>query len=671
MGFRHGFIPHVVCCGIVVLSLNIDGLPAALADDGFESTDLPIVLTASRMRQPLAEAPAAITVIDRKMIEQSGVRQIADILRLVPGAVVGYNDGNWPVATLGGLSSVYASGLQVLIDGVSVYSPVFGGMFWAELPISIDDIERIEVVRGPNAATYGANSFQGVVNIITRDSILDTSTEVNANIGGGGIGDVSLRFGGTQGSWHSRVTVGERSDDGFDSRPDSDRLRYANMKSNYRVDAEDSMDFVLRGANKVKQIGEYPPAPATNTPHDQTGDQLSFQMRWSHAESTDNEWWVQYYHQQDSQMDRFQTDVRLLVKPLALWPTALPYQLEEDFRSQRDGIEFQDTTRWSNQLRSVWGIEARRDGALSERLFGTNEEIASYLTRAFGNLEWRFASGWILNSGTMFERNSLATDGWSPRVALIHEIVPGQSVRISASTALRTPSLVESRGNFSFNIPLPGFPFNLHIPLITATGNVDSEKVRSKEVGYNFSFPQMSANGDVRWFSDRYSGLISYRGRTALVGGDAVNLNEARTTGVDLTLQWTPCVDTQIRLAAAHSHTTSTDIGGMYSTSVPNDTLSLLLSRSFAGSWTASANYQRVGSMFWVDAGQNKQSIPAIDHLNLRLAKRIKMGDHMVEVAGVIQNALGHYRDYYLGPLQGTPDNVADRIFFMQLKFDY
>ncbi|MFY9327096.1 MAG: TonB-dependent receptor plug domain-containing protein, partial [Georgfuchsia sp.] len=73
-------------------------LPSFASDD-LESMDLPIVLTASRMRQPLAEAPAAVTVIDRDMIERSGVRQIADLLRFVPGAVVGYNDGNWPVAT--------------------------------------------------------------------------------------------------------------------------------------------------------------------------------------------------------------------------------------------------------------------------------------------------------------------------------------------------------------------------------------------------------------------------------------------------------------------------------------------------------------------------------------------------------------------------------------------
>lgn len=196
----------------VIASCLIAPLPAFATDDP-ESMDLPIVLTASRMRQPLAEAPTAVTVIDRDMIERSGVRQIADLLRFVPGAVVGYNDGNWPVATLRDMTGAFASGVQVLVDGVSIYSPVFGGMLWAEIPLSLGDIERIEVVRGPNAASYGANSFQGVVNIITRDPVAENAAEFQANIGGLGIRDEALRLAAGQGGgvialhWGSAPTM--------------------------------------------------------------------------------------------------------------------------------------------------------------------------------------------------------------------------------------------------------------------------------------------------------------------------------------------------------------------------------------------------------------------------------------------------------------------------------
>lgn len=659
---------------IGIMSLCIMVSLQAYADDAIESAELPIVLTASRMRQRLNKAPAAITVIDRDMIEASGVRQIADLLRFVPGAVVGYNDGNWPVVTLRGLSGAFASGLQVLIDGVSVYSPVFGGMFWAELPLSIDDIERIEVVRGPNAASYGANSFQGVVNIITRDPATESGTQLLANFGGTGIRDGVLRHAGSGESWNYRFSAGQRSDEGFIPRPDSLRLSYANVKMEYRVGARDSINLALRGARKNKKIGEYATADPTFRAHTQTGDHLEFQTRWSHAESADDEWWIQFYHQQFSQRDRLPADLRELFPFLAGFPTALPFEIEQDFATWRDGIELQSVSRWSDGLRTLWGAEARRDAARSGRLFNSNNANAVFLTRAFGNIEWSFADDWLLHAGALFERNSLASNGWSPRIALTHEVARGHTLRASVSSARRTPSLYEEKADFGLDFPAPVPPPFNRIPFVTDSGRVDSERIRSKEVGYVFSFPQAALTGDARWFSDRYSGLISFRGQSnspPFVGGDAVNLDDTHITGVDLTLQWQPFDDTHIRVAAAHSKTTSTDMGGKYSTSVPQNTLSLLLSRSFAIDWAVSANYQRVGAMFWTDAGQEKRSMPAIDHLNLKLAKKFRCGEHEVELAGVVQNALGHYRDYYLGPAFGTPENVAARVSYLQMSIRY
>ncbi|MFY9330023.1 MAG: TonB-dependent receptor, partial [Georgfuchsia sp.] len=575
-------------------------------------------------------------------------------------------------ATLRGLTGAFASGLQVLIDGVSVYSPVFGGMFWAEIPLSLNDIERIEVVRGPNGASYGANSFQGVVNIITRDPVTENVAEFEANAGGLGIRDATLRIAKGQGDWRYRMTLGQRSDDGFASRPDSMRMNYMNLKMDYRVSLRDTIDLTLRGADKNKQLGEFNTTDPTFQPHHQTGDRLEFQTRWNHAESTDNEWWIQYYHQKFSQRDRLPMDLRALLAPLAGWPLPLPYEQEQDYATWRDGIELQESSRWSDRLRTVWGAEMRRDASRSGRLFATNEEQTEFLTRGFGNVEWIFADQWILHSGAMFERNSFASSGWSPRIALIHEVAPGHTLRASVSNARRTPSLYEEKSNYGFNFPIPVAPFNISYPIIEDSGKVDSERVHSEELGYVFSIPQAALSGDVRWFSDHYTGLISLRGQVKFEkGSDAVNLDDARTTGFDLTLQWEPQTDTHIRLAAAHTETTSTDQGSKYSISVPRDTLSLLLSQSFSAGWEASANYQRVSAMFWTDAGYKNGRMPAIDHLNIKLAKRIDFGEYQGEIAAVMQNVLGHYSDYYLGSTVGTPDTIARRIALLQIKIDH
>ncbi|MDE2585018.1 MAG: TonB-dependent receptor plug domain-containing protein, partial [Betaproteobacteria bacterium] len=135
--------------------------------------DVPMVLTVSRLRQAVADAPAAVTVIDRQMIRDSGAWDVTDALRLVPGMYVGSSADNGvfvPNATVSyhGMADAYSRRMQVLVDGRSIYTPLFGGPIWSTLPIALDDIERIEVSRGPNSVTYGANSFLGVINIITR-----------------------------------------------------------------------------------------------------------------------------------------------------------------------------------------------------------------------------------------------------------------------------------------------------------------------------------------------------------------------------------------------------------------------------------------------------------------------------------------------------------------------
>ncbi len=132
---------------------------AALAqsNNGLSEADflaeLPVVLSASRLTQPLSEAPGAVTVIDRELIAASGAREIADLFRLVPGFQVSYAGGANPVVTYHGLSGQFSRRMQVLVDGRSLYSPSFvGGVDWNHIGIAIEDIERIEVVRGTNTA---------------------------------------------------------------------------------------------------------------------------------------------------------------------------------------------------------------------------------------------------------------------------------------------------------------------------------------------------------------------------------------------------------------------------------------------------------------------------------------------------------------------------------------
>ena len=154
-------LPHI-CLLLLPTSLfatNFDITLSMLGTEDMYLEDMPVIISATRLSQPLNESPVATTVIDRQMIDASGAQTIPDILRLVPGFTVGYLNGNRPVATYHGHSDRHSSRIQLVIDGRSVYLPTLSGVSWSDLIVSIDDIERLEVVRGPNGSTYGNNAF--------------------------------------------------------------------------------------------------------------------------------------------------------------------------------------------------------------------------------------------------------------------------------------------------------------------------------------------------------------------------------------------------------------------------------------------------------------------------------------------------------------------------------
>ena len=164
-----------VLSGIAV-ALGAVGMSSAselTTEDAFFS-DLPVVASVSRLPQRLADAPTSVTVIDREMIKASGARELSDVFRLVPGFQTHPNNTDSARVTYHGLTDEeFSPRVQVLVDGRSLYSPLFrNGVNWALIPVALDDIERIEVVRGTNAVSYGSNAFLGVINIITLDPAL-------------------------------------------------------------------------------------------------------------------------------------------------------------------------------------------------------------------------------------------------------------------------------------------------------------------------------------------------------------------------------------------------------------------------------------------------------------------------------------------------------------------
>ena len=144
------------------------------------------VYTASRRSEPAIRAPVSVDIVTAAEIKAYGWQSLADILRFRAGMDVidGRSaDGNRAIVSARGFSRDFVSEMQVLIDGRSGYSPFLGGVYWKSLPVQIQDIERVEIVRGPNAALYGFNAALGVINIITRKPVSSPGGIVSARGG--------------------------------------------------------------------------------------------------------------------------------------------------------------------------------------------------------------------------------------------------------------------------------------------------------------------------------------------------------------------------------------------------------------------------------------------------------------------------------------------------------
>lgn len=638
--------------------------------------EMPVVLSVSRLNQSVLEAPAAVTIIDREMIDASGARRVVDVLRLVPGFFVGYLNGNTAVASYHGLSDVYSKRMQVLIDGVSIYSPLLGWVDWAELPLALEDIERIEVVRGPNSVTYGANAFLATINIITRNPVSQPGSEVVARMGGNGIRDLVARHVVHAKDLHYSLTLGQRNDHGYEALPDSSQFSFFNFHSRYQLAPEDELMFELRGSGGRAQQGQayvrnfY----AINTslayvkgdpPRQRKSARESAQVRWTHAVDGDNEFWLQIHHQQQRSHEDSYVPLPLPLPGGIMWP----YSYDSNYETTRDAVEFQHTRKFETPLRLVWGGELRQDWARSHAYMETDTPRKNRIARLFGNLEYRPVESLALHGGAMLENNSISGHALSPRLAATWLFAPNQSLRVGISRANRMPTINEEYGSLVFKSPADLSWFSQGKPLAIlsmSSGGLQSERILSREIGYVGEIPEWHLSGDIRYFNDQVDRMILLSPTHPVVtvtnnmAWDYVNSTAtARLHGLEASMRWRPWKGAQLQLTAASTRIDS-DIADS-AQSDPSPLFSLLYTQELPSELKFSAAYYRVGAMKWQSA---PDMLSGYNTLDLRLSRQFHIGGQTLDVAVVTRNALGGYASY-------RQDLYDRRVSFIQLNWAY
>ena len=661
-----------------------------MADDLFlDSEPLPQILTATRLKQSPAAVPGSITVIDSQLINASGARDISELLRLVPGMMVGNINGNQPAVNYHGTNATAARRMQVLIDGRSVYRAGLATVDWSDIAVAMEDIERIEVFRGPNTVSYGANALMAVVNIITRNPADSHGTRMKVTRGQRGINDFYASQGTGWDGGDLRLSLSGLQDDGFDSDRngadyrDSRRLNRFNLAVSQALDERQSIDWQLNAKDGTNQRPyTYRPVFSGITDAGDNADAIAKSyagsLRWNLDINPDHSLYVQGTAQH---WDRQQTwracDAELSFSPelTRLWQLNPNYterlarnierftgqgaatgtaqerdlanqvldqwkhgarktlcgDIDQSSRESRYELELQDTLSLSESLRLVSGMNYRYDRADSDTYF--NGTLDDTTWRTFGQLEWRATEHWLLQGGAMFEDTRLSGSSLTPRVAVNYLINPRHGLRAVYSEAVRSPDMFENNVNWSYRVTnlKPGAYGQSSARYFVRTrgpGDLDQEHMRSRELGYNGYFAEQGLAVDVKFFYDEITGMISEPLRNNQY--IASNANTARFTGAETQFDWDISRSDRLRLTYAYVDA---------QTSNPLDEQQTARNSGSAG-WLRDWGKGWSSALFYY--GDDALNGYRFERFDARIAKRIQFGKAHLELAGVMQQRLDH-----------------------------
>lgn len=602
----------------------------AATDIEAPDANIPAVITPTRLRQPLQDVPASVTVITADTLRRYAITNVPDALRLVPGMAVTRNTGNGYTINYHGTNARSARRMNVLIDGISVYQPGLSEIDWAQLPIAIEDIARIEVTRSPNSATYGPNSMLATVNIITKDPSDTPAGEASIGFGTSRQRHIYGRVSGTFGDTTAYLSMSRDSDTGYNTignapgPHDSTAINRLLFRSKTTIDADTSLALQAAystGSSEVPLTSSYEAFPDKDLRNYSLGatltkrlsDRHELQLRASHAQfNTTQEWGTCFpkatylpqlfnlYSVNPNYANallagRVPRGGTPLENALALQAAGAIRGLgrtalqplcgvtNANVRQSRSDVELQDTYVASDQLRIVAGGGARVQKADSQTYL--SGAVSNTLAYGFATAEYKPSTSWTINLGGYLESDRLSGTTFAPRAAVNYHISPNQTVRFVVSKGVRTPDIAEQRGNISYTLqpyassPGLGYPLRFY-QNSRSSGGLEPESVVSREIGYMLNLPQHGLTLDVKAFNDQLRDLISQP--VTVTSFRPSNGNSVNLTGVEaqLNYKFSPELSGFLNYAYLRNHgATDTIERGQYS----RNSGAVGISRDFAG----------------------------------------------------------------------------------------
>ena len=490
-------------------SLGAEGRPPGDADLtalSLEELTQTTVTTAARRPEMVFDSDAAVFVISREDIRRSGATTLPDVLRMAPGVEVAQSQDNDWYVTIRGFNSETENKLLVLIDGRSIYSPVFSGVFWYEQDIVLDDIERIEIVRGPGASVWGANAVNGVINIIPRHGRDSQGGRVSLTGGTFDRAILSARYGFTVGehgygaAWVKAYQREQRDGDRNAARSLAYEWESLLLGFRYDWDPPTPNAFSLQGGLHVIEalddfvVSSLDPPYRTPTVYRRNGTLYHLQGTYSHRFSETSVASLQLF----TDSDRNEYGNAML-------------------RHQTYDMDAQHQFAWGKRQTVVWGAGYR---LVSDDLTTPADVGATFfnpvesdrdLVTCFVQDEITLVPDRVrLKLGTKIEYNDYTDSEIQPTARLHVRPAEGHVVWAAVSRAVRTPSRIDADASGMFVVPqevAPGVIMPLAVDIFE--GDPVSEELVSYELGYRLQ-PSRRYWIDVAGFYNEYQNLRAY-----------------------------------------------------------------------------------------------------------------------------------------------------------------
>ncbi|HCC46796.1 MAG TPA: hypothetical protein DEQ38_01565 [Elusimicrobia bacterium] len=476
---------------LLLFALLLPAAPAAadLDDESSFFREEARFISASLRATSAQKAPASVSVLTAAEIKASGASTLWDALRLVPGVDVAETRAGQGDVSVRGFNQSNSNRLLVLLDGKTVLQEFYGIAAWEAIPVGVEEIDRIEVVRGPASSLYGANAIHGVINIITKTPQQLSGTAVSAGGGNRSFRTGSVLYGGGSGKYAFKAGAGYRNMNRFEDGDElASRVARASASGRYEADSGASLG-VSGGISRLNnQLGIYNNGvarPYLDSGHLRADYALGgFKARtfWNTSRVTMRDFWGG----PDLAYDTFDLNI-----------------------SQE--LELSD----SDKL--AIGAGYRRN-TIAADIFGSgwrSQDIASL----FAENTWEPSEKWALTAGARLDRHSLSGAVISPRASLMCFPDQRNTLRLSAGAAFRNPTLIENYLDITQPLPAP-------LGNITFSGsrNLNPEKMESVEIAHNGVYGGLS------------TGLAVYVYRLK----DLINTNKAQFTAFpDAAAGWT------------------------------------------------------------------------------------------------------------------------------------